>query len=71
MIELHGAGEQGQGEDVTYDAVDHEILQAAGPTLPLAGSFTLRSFSEHLGELELFQRATAARGVCALPHLGV
>ena len=65
VIELHGDGEQGQGEDVTYDAVDHEILQAAGPTLPLAGSFTLRSFSAHLRGLELFpeppQREVSAR----------
>ena len=31
MIRLRGGGEEGLGEDVTYDAVDHEILQAAGP----------------------------------------
>jgi L-alanine-DL-glutamate epimerase-like enolase superfamily enzyme len=54
LIRLRGAGEQGIGEDVTYDGVDHDILQAAGPTLPLAGRFTLASFSEHLAELELF-----------------
>jgi hypothetical protein len=54
VISLCGAGEEGQGEDVTYDAVDHEILQAAGPTLPLAGRFTLASFAEHLGALSLF-----------------
>jgi hypothetical protein len=54
VIQLRGAGEQGLGEDVTYDAVDHEILQAAGPTLPLAGRFTLGSFCAHLAELQLF-----------------
>jgi len=54
VIHLHGAGEEGVGEDVTYDAVDHEIAQAAGPTLPLAGSFTLRSFADRLAELNLF-----------------
>jgi hypothetical protein len=57
VIHLRGAGVEGVGEDVTYDAVDHEILQAAGPALPLAGSWTLRSFSEHLAGLELFPRA--------------
>jgi L-alanine-DL-glutamate epimerase-like enolase superfamily enzyme len=56
VIELRGAGHEGVGEDVTYDAVDHEILQAAGPALPLAGRFTLASFSEHLGTLELFEQ---------------
>jgi L-alanine-DL-glutamate epimerase-like enolase superfamily enzyme len=49
-----GGGEQGVGEDVTYDAEDHDILQAAGPALPLAGSWTMASFSEHLSEHQLF-----------------
>jgi hypothetical protein len=54
VIRLRGGGEEGLGEDVTYDAVDHEILQATGPTLPLAGRFTLASFATRLGELQLF-----------------
>jgi L-alanine-DL-glutamate epimerase-like enolase superfamily enzyme len=54
ILHLHGAGQEGIGEDVTYDAVDHEILQAAGPTLPLAGRFTIASFSALIAELELF-----------------
>jgi len=54
VIRLSGAGEEGIGEDVTYDAPDHERLQAAGPTLPLAGSWTLASFSDHVGELDTF-----------------
>jgi hypothetical protein len=51
VIHLRGGGQEGVGEDVTYDAVDHEIMQAAGATLPLAGRFELQSFSEHLAEL--------------------
>jgi hypothetical protein len=54
LIRLQGAGHEGVGEDVTYDAPDHEALQAAGPTLPLAGEWTLASFSEHLAGLDLF-----------------
>jgi len=54
VIRLTGAGSEGLGEDVTYDAVDQEILQQAGPTLPLAGSFTIESFAERLAELALF-----------------
>jgi L-alanine-DL-glutamate epimerase-like enolase superfamily enzyme len=65
LVRLHGAGEEGIGEDVTYDAVDHEILQTAGPTLPLAGRFTLASFSTRLAELSLFpappQREVSSR----------
>jgi L-alanine-DL-glutamate epimerase-like enolase superfamily enzyme len=54
LIKLSGAGHEGIGEDVTYDAVDQEILQADGPSLPLAGSFTLAGFCEHLAGLGLF-----------------
>src|SRR5262249_33860992 len=56
VIRLRGGGEEGLGEDVTYDAIDHDILQAAGPSLPLAGRYTVSSFSEHLATLELFPR---------------
>ncbi len=54
IIHLRGAGQEGQGEDVVYDAVDHEIAQDAGPVLELAGGWTMRSFSEHLAGLQLF-----------------
>jgi len=54
VIHLHGGGHEGVGEDVTYEAVDQEILQAAGPALELSGSFTLASFAERLAERSLF-----------------
>ncbi len=54
IIRLRGAGQEGLGEDVVYEAVDHEIAQRAGPTLDLAGEWTVRSFSEHLAGLQLF-----------------
>jgi len=54
VIRLSGAGQEGIGEDVTYDAQDHAVLQDAGPVLALQGSFTLASFSEHLAGLQLF-----------------
>jgi L-alanine-DL-glutamate epimerase-like enolase superfamily enzyme len=62
VIHLHGAGEEGLGEDVTYDAVDHEILledfdAPGGGPLPLAGSWTLGSLAACLAELDLFPRA--------------
>ncbi|HXW58931.1 MAG TPA: hypothetical protein VEJ23_05580 [Solirubrobacteraceae bacterium] len=56
IVRLRGRGEEGLGEDVTYDAVDHEIMQAAGPVLPLAGSHTLASLAERLSQLSLFER---------------
>ena len=57
VIRLRGAAAEGLGEDVTYDAVDHDVLQEAGPVLPLAGRFTLGSFCEHLASLSLFPAA--------------
>jgi L-alanine-DL-glutamate epimerase-like enolase superfamily enzyme len=65
VIRLRGAGEEGLGEDVTYDAVDHEILQAAGPSLNLGGEWTVGSFCDRVGGLVLFgeppQREVSAR----------
>ena len=54
VIRLHGGGADGVGEDVTYDAPDHDVLQAAGAVLPLAGRWTLESFCDHLAGLELW-----------------
>jgi hypothetical protein len=54
VIRLRGADQDGLGEDVTYDAVDQEILQQAGPTLPLVGRYTLASFCAHLAGQQLF-----------------
>lgn len=53
-IALSGAGLTGLGEDVTYDNEDHEILQAAGAVLPLAGDWTLGSFCELVESINLF-----------------
>src|SRR3712207_4453705 len=54
VIRLHGDGETGIGEDVVYDAEDHDAAQSEGPTLPLAGRYTLGSFAEHVESLDLF-----------------
>ncbi len=53
VLSLHGAGETGLGEDVAYDAAEHERF----PRLPLEGRWTLASFSEHVGTLTLFDPA--------------
>ena len=57
VIRLFGAGEEGLGEDVTYAAEDQDAQQARGPILPLAGEWTIESFSRHLEPLPLFERA--------------
>ena len=56
VIHLEGAGEEGVGEDVTYDAEEQLAFVQAGPVLPLASDGTLAGFSRRLDELELFPR---------------
>jgi hypothetical protein len=54
VIRLAGAGEEGLGEDVTYEATEHDLAQAQGPIHPLRGEWTIASFSDHLATLALF-----------------
>ena len=54
VIHLEGGGHDGVGEDVTYSSEDQLALQDEGPTLPLAGSHTLDTFSQLLEHLALF-----------------
>ena len=53
-IRLRGGGHEGAGEDVVYDQSEHRALRAAGATLPLAGEWTIDSFSAHLESLDLW-----------------
>ena len=50
-VRLLGAGTDGLGEDI-YD--EQEALLAAGPSLPLAGEWTLGGFCDHLDTLALW-----------------
>jgi len=59
IVHLHGGGEEGVGEDVTYHGEEHDRLQERGPDLPLAGTWTLHTFSEHLATLPLFDAEPA------------
>jgi L-alanine-DL-glutamate epimerase-like enolase superfamily enzyme len=55
VLRLRGPdGHEGLGEDVSYDADDQRALQDAGPVQPLAGSWTLESFCDHLATLDLW-----------------
>jgi hypothetical protein len=53
-VRLQGAGEEGLGEDVSVMPGDEggNTLHAMGPTLPLAGEWTLGEFCEHLAGVE-------------------
>lgn len=54
VIRLHGDGHEGLGEDVGYDTEDQEAQLSAGTTQPLAGTYTLQTFSDHLETLDLW-----------------
>jgi hypothetical protein len=58
-VVLEGAGAEGRGEDVTYDAVDHDDV----PCPDLAGSWTLAGLSERLGAEDLFPAREPVREV--------
>ena len=54
VIHVRGAGEEGLGEDVTYDGVDHIALQDAGPVHDLSAPSTIGGLCELVGTLDLF-----------------
>ena len=63
VIRLRGGGHEGVGEDVTYEAEEHEAAWAAGPSLALAGTWTLASFADHVASLDLFDGRPLERDV--------
>lgn len=56
VVRLHGAGEEGVGEDVTYEDSDQDALQDTGAVAPLQGSWTIASLSRHIAQLDLFPK---------------
>jgi hypothetical protein len=54
VFHLRGAGEEGIGEDVTYDPDNQRALEVWGRDLPLSGTWTLQTFSKHLEGVSLF-----------------
>ena len=56
VVHLYGRGEEGVGEDVTYEEELQLSFQAEGPPRVLEGEWTLASFSEALPELPGFRR---------------
>jgi len=57
LIRMHGGGEEGVGEDVTYDALDHIALQDAGPMHDLTPAQTLGELCDLVESLDLFPTA--------------
>lgn len=54
VVSLHGHGETGSGEDVTYENEAHDEFQAAAPDLAIEGEYRFAEFSARLSEIDLF-----------------
>jgi hypothetical protein len=61
IVHLRGGGEEGIGEDVVYDVLDHIAHRDAGPVHDLSGPSTLGELCELLGELDLFGESPPER----------
>ena len=61
IVHMRGGGEEGIGEDVIYDVLDHIGMRDAGPVLDLGGPGTLGALCDLLGELDLFGGAPPVR----------
>ena len=55
LVRLHGAGQDGLGEDVGVMPDAEDPLANAPRSLPLAGEWTLESFCDHLAAVEQWQ----------------
>lgn len=64
QIHLLGPGMEGVDEDIGPYAEEHEALREAGPSLPLAGEWTLEAFSEHLATVEQWPSWRPASNGC-------
>jgi hypothetical protein len=62
VVKLQGAGEEGIGEDVVYDPVDHIGQQSHGPPEGLAHAGTFDEFSRKLDGIDLFPAGEPERG---------
>src|SRR6201747_1959297 len=61
VVKLRGGGEEGIGEDVVYDAVDHVGQQSHGPPEGLRPPPTFDEFSKRLDGIDLFPAGAPER----------
>ena len=61
VVRLQGKGQEGIGEDVVYDVLDHIAHRDAGAVHDLSGPGTLGELCELLGELDLFAASAPER----------
>jgi hypothetical protein len=65
-VHLKGGGQEGIGEDVAYEVLDHIANRDLGPRFDLTGPSTLGELCELLGQLDLYEGAPPDRDVSRL-----
>ena len=63
LVRIRGGGQEGVGEDVAYEVLDHVANRDLGPRFDLTGTATLGELCARLGELDLFEGAPPERDV--------
>jgi L-alanine-DL-glutamate epimerase-like enolase superfamily enzyme len=61
VVRIRGDGQEGIGEDVVYEVLDHVANRDLGPRFDLTGPTTLGELCELTGELDLFEGAPPER----------
>jgi L-alanine-DL-glutamate epimerase-like enolase superfamily enzyme len=61
IVKLRGDGQEGQGEDVVYEVLDHIANRDLGERFDLTGPGTLGELCSLLGELDLFEGSPPER----------
>jgi L-alanine-DL-glutamate epimerase-like enolase superfamily enzyme len=61
VIHMRGGGQEGVGEDVVYDVLDHVAHRDAGPVHDLSAPRTLGELCALVGELDLFPGSPPVR----------
>jgi len=63
IVRFHGGGEDGIGEDVGYEVLDHMANRDLGPRFELTGKRTLGELCELIGSLDLYEGSPPERDV--------
>jgi L-alanine-DL-glutamate epimerase-like enolase superfamily enzyme len=66
IVRLQGGGEEGIGEDVAYEVLDHIAHRDAGPVNDLSSATTLGQLCELIGTLDLYASSPPEREVSRL-----
>ena len=61
LVKLQGGGQEGIGEDIGYEVLDHIANRDLGARFDLTGAKTLGGLCERLGELDLFEGSPPER----------